>query len=187
MIECSMERFDLYPARLLGDSAYGSAEMLGCLVYEQGIEPHVTVFDKSTRQDGTFSRDDFTYDHDGDVYYRSGGKMLTTTGSLINMAVARQPLARAASARHRQRLARARVVTSQRGFRSGLSAPSTPWLVRCTTQAARAGRDAPHRILGHDPPRDKNTIAPAGNVGARARRRLPRAGFGIWRSLSMTP
>jgi len=36
--------------RLLGDSAYGSAEMLGWLVYEHGIEPHVTVFDKSTRQ-----------------------------------------------------------------------------------------------------------------------------------------
>jgi transposase len=84
MIERSMERFDLYPARLLGDSAYGSAEMLGWLVYEQGIEPHVTVFDKSARQDGTFSRDDFTYDHAGDVYYCPGGGMLTTTGSLIN-------------------------------------------------------------------------------------------------------
>src|ERR1700691_4537521 len=60
MIERSIDRFDLYPARLLGDSAYGSAEMLGWLVYEHGIEPHVTVFDKSTRQDGTFS-DDFTY------------------------------------------------------------------------------------------------------------------------------
>ena len=57
-----------YPAHLLGDSAYGSAEMLGWLVYEHGIEPHVTVFDKSIRQDGTFSRDDFNYDHVGDVY-----------------------------------------------------------------------------------------------------------------------
>jgi transposase len=84
MIERSMERFDLYPARLLGDSAYGSAEMLGWLVYEHGIEPHVTVFDKSARQDGTFSRDDFTYDHAGDVYYCPGSKMLTTTGSRIN-------------------------------------------------------------------------------------------------------
>jgi hypothetical protein len=53
----------------MGDSAYGSAEMLGWLVYEHGIEPHVTVFDKSKRQDGTFSRDAFTYDHAGDVYY----------------------------------------------------------------------------------------------------------------------
>jgi transposase len=84
MIERSMDRFDLYPARLMGDSAYGSAEMLGWLVYEHGIEPHVTVFDKSARKDGTFSRDDFTYDHAGDVYYCPGGKMLTTAGTLVN-------------------------------------------------------------------------------------------------------
>src|SRR5262245_49389701 len=89
MIERSMERFDLYPARLLGDSAYGSAEMLGWLVYEHGIEPHVTVFDKSTRQDGTFSRDDFTYDHVGDVYSCPAGKVLTTTGSLNDGATLR--------------------------------------------------------------------------------------------------
>ena len=63
MIERDEERFDLYPAKLLGDSAYGSAEMLGWLVDEHGIEPHVPVFDKSARKDGTFSRDDFTYDH----------------------------------------------------------------------------------------------------------------------------
>ena len=66
MIERSMRRFDLYPARLMGDSAYGSAEMLGWLVYEHGIEPHVTVFDKSARKDGTFSRENFTYDHAGE-------------------------------------------------------------------------------------------------------------------------
>jgi transposase len=84
MIERSMERFDLYPARLLGDSAYGSAEMLGWLVYQHGIEPHVTVFDKSARLDGTFSRDDFTYDHVGDVYYCPGGKILTTTSTRVN-------------------------------------------------------------------------------------------------------
>lgn len=65
MIERSLERFDLYPSRLLGDSGYGSAEMLAWLVYEHGIEPHVTVFDKSARSDGIFARDDFTYDHAG--------------------------------------------------------------------------------------------------------------------------
>ena len=41
MIERSLERFDLYPSRLLGDSGYGSAGMLAWLVYEHGIEPHV--------------------------------------------------------------------------------------------------------------------------------------------------
>ncbi len=60
--------------------------MLGWLVYDHGIEPHVTVFDKSTRQDGTFSRDDFTYDHVGDVYSCPAGKMLTTTGSIARRA-----------------------------------------------------------------------------------------------------
>jgi transposase len=89
MIERSMERFDLYPAKLMGDSAYGSAEMLGWLVYEHGIEPHVTVLDKSERQDGTFSRADFTYDHASDVYVCPSGKLLTTTGSLIDGATLR--------------------------------------------------------------------------------------------------
>jgi len=84
MIERSMDRFGLYPARLLGDSAYGSADMLGWLLYEHGIEPHVTVFDKSARKDGTFSREDFTDDPAGDVYYCPGGTMLTTTGTLVN-------------------------------------------------------------------------------------------------------
>src|SRR5262252_2400957 len=84
MIERSINRFGLYPARLMGDSGYGSAEMLGWLVYEHGIEPHVTVFDKSARTDGIFSRGDFTYDHAGDVYRCPGGKVLTTTGALVN-------------------------------------------------------------------------------------------------------
>ena len=42
------------------------------------------MFDKSARTDGTFSREDFAYDHAGDVYRCPGGKMLTTTGSLVN-------------------------------------------------------------------------------------------------------
>jgi transposase len=84
MIERTMQGRLLYPARLLGDSAYGSAEMLSWLVYEHGIEPHVTVFDKSARKDGTFSREDFRYDHERDVYLCPSGKMLTTTGTRVN-------------------------------------------------------------------------------------------------------
>nr|WP_244551324.1 hypothetical protein [Bradyrhizobium sp. Rc2d] len=57
MIERSLELFDLYPSWLLDDSGYGSAEMLGWLVYARGIEPHVTVFDKSVHTDGIFSRE----------------------------------------------------------------------------------------------------------------------------------
>jgi hypothetical protein len=59
MIERSEERLGLYPERLTGDTAYGSAEMLGWLVHEHGIEPHIPVFDKSNQEDGTFSRGDF--------------------------------------------------------------------------------------------------------------------------------
>jgi hypothetical protein len=50
MIERAMESLALQPRRLLRDSAYGSAEMLGWLVSERGIEPHVTVFDKVSAQ-----------------------------------------------------------------------------------------------------------------------------------------
>jgi len=75
MVERTLGLFDLYPERLIGDSAYGSAEMLW-LVHEQGIEPHIPVFDKSQRNDGTFSRDDFTYDYVSDTYRCPAGKTL---------------------------------------------------------------------------------------------------------------
>jgi hypothetical protein len=58
--------------------------MLSWLVHEHGIEPHVTLFDKSARKDGTFSRADFTYDQQHDVYRCPGGTALRTTGSLVN-------------------------------------------------------------------------------------------------------
>jgi hypothetical protein len=84
MLDRTIERFGIYPERIAGDTAYGSGEMLDWLVNERGIEPHVPVFDKSRRTDDTFSRDDFTYDHDGDVYFCPGGKMLTTKGTVVN-------------------------------------------------------------------------------------------------------
>lgn len=76
MIERTMDRFDLYPQKLVGDTGYGNAEMLGWLVYQHGIEPHIPVFDKSRRRDGTFSRSDFRYDHEQDAYHCPGGKLL---------------------------------------------------------------------------------------------------------------
>ena len=63
MIDRTQERFGLWPERLAADAAYGSAENLAWLVHERGIEPHIPVFDKSQRTDGTYSRDDFAYDH----------------------------------------------------------------------------------------------------------------------------
>jgi len=84
MVERVEQRFDLKPKRFVADSAYGSAEMLNWLVYERGIEPHIPVFDKSSRDDGTLSRDDFRYDPKDDVYLCPAGKVLTTTGTMVN-------------------------------------------------------------------------------------------------------
>jgi transposase len=82
MIDRVDRRFGLYPEKLVADTAYGSAEMLNWLVEERGIEPHIPVFDKSQRSNDTFSRNDFTYDYEGDVYFCPGGKMLTTKATL---------------------------------------------------------------------------------------------------------
>ncbi len=79
MIERTEERFGLKPERLAADTAYGAASMLNWLVEEKGIAPHVPVFDRSKRDDGTFSRSDFRYDQTNDVYLCPAGKTLTTT------------------------------------------------------------------------------------------------------------
>ena len=84
MIERTEERFGLKPERLAADTAYGAAPMLNWLVEEKGIAPHIPVFDKSKRDDGTFSRSDFRYDSTDDVYHCPAGKNLTTTGTLVN-------------------------------------------------------------------------------------------------------
>jgi len=76
MIDRTQERFGLWPERLAADAAYGSAENLAWLVHERGIEPHIPVFDKSQRTDGTYSRDDFAYDHQRDCYICPAGKEL---------------------------------------------------------------------------------------------------------------
>jgi transposase len=84
MIERTQQRFGLWPERLAADSAYGSTENLAWLVHERGIEPHIPVFDRSARSDGSFAREDFAYDHEGDVYLCPAGKPLTSKGTLVN-------------------------------------------------------------------------------------------------------
>jgi transposase len=84
MIDRTEERFGLKPERLAADTAYGAAPMLNWLVEEKDIAPHIPVFDKSKRDDGTFSRSDFRYGPTSDVYHCPAGKTLTTTGTLVN-------------------------------------------------------------------------------------------------------
>lgn len=78
MIERTKHRFDLKPKLLAADAAYGTGKFLGWLI-GKGIAPHVVVRDQSIRKDGTFSRADFTYDKEKNIYTCPAGKTLKTT------------------------------------------------------------------------------------------------------------
>ena len=80
MVERVEQRFDLKPTRLIGDTAYGTAEMLGWMVDDKGIEPHVPVWDKAERKDGTLGRSAFRWDAEADEYRCPEGKPLRSTG-----------------------------------------------------------------------------------------------------------
>jgi transposase len=82
MIERTEERFDIKPAYLAADTAYGSADTLNWIVNEKKIAPHIPVIDKSKREDGTFSREDFRFDEEQNIYICPAGKALTTTGHI---------------------------------------------------------------------------------------------------------
>jgi transposase len=79
MIDRTEDRFGLKPDRIAGDVAYGTGEMLGWLV-GRDITPHIPVRDKSKRDDGSLSRDDFCYDKERDVYVCPQENTLKTTG-----------------------------------------------------------------------------------------------------------
>jgi hypothetical protein len=68
MIDRVEERFDMKPTRLVGDTAYGAAEILGWMVDEKAIEPHVPVWDKRQRQDSTLSSTEFQWNEQADEY-----------------------------------------------------------------------------------------------------------------------
>ena len=76
MIDRVEQRFDLSPTRLIGDTAYGTAEMLGWMVDEKQIEPHVPVWDKTERSDGTLSRSDFEWRAEDNEYRCPADKAL---------------------------------------------------------------------------------------------------------------
>src|SRR5215510_7651779 len=79
MIERTERRLDVKPDRLAADTAYGTGKFLGWLV-DAGITPHIPVWDKGNRDDGTFSRSDFTFDKEKNEYRCPNGKALRTTG-----------------------------------------------------------------------------------------------------------
>ena len=50
--------------------------MLGWMVEEKAIAPHIPVFDKTERTDGTFQRDDFQWNEEHDEYRCPAGNTL---------------------------------------------------------------------------------------------------------------
>jgi transposase len=79
MIKRTDQQMGLRPRYLAADTAYGTGKFLSRLI-STGITPYIPVWDMSQREDGTFSRADFTFDKERNVYLCPAGKLLTTTG-----------------------------------------------------------------------------------------------------------
>ena len=75
MVDRTKDTFDLQPERLAADTAYGSGDMLGWLDDRQ-ITPHIPVFDRTDRTDGTFPNTAFSFDPEADEYTCPGGNKL---------------------------------------------------------------------------------------------------------------
>jgi transposase len=78
MVKRTDKRMGLKPKYLAADTAYGTSKFLSWLI-GIGITPYIPVWDMSQREDGTFSRADFTFDKEHNVYRCPAGKLLTTT------------------------------------------------------------------------------------------------------------
>lgn len=81
MINRTAETFGLKLKRLAADTAYGTGKLLAWLL-EKDITPHIPVWERYERTDGMFSRLDFTYDAERDVYICPNGRFLRTTGTV---------------------------------------------------------------------------------------------------------
>jgi hypothetical protein len=71
----------LKPERLTADTAYGTGKLLAWLL-DKGITPHIPVWERYQPTDGMFSRLDFTYDAERDVYLCPNSKPLRTSGTV---------------------------------------------------------------------------------------------------------
>jgi len=83
MIVRTEERIGLKPSYLAADTAYGTGKFLAWTI-GRCITPHITVKDQSERTDGTFSRSDFKFDKERNVYICPTGKLLKTTGRILS-------------------------------------------------------------------------------------------------------
>ena len=81
MLDRTQDRMGLKLNRLAADTAYGTGSFLAWLL-KRRIAPHIPVWDKSQRDDGTLSRVDFMFDPERNVYTCPQGKLLRTTGRI---------------------------------------------------------------------------------------------------------
>jgi transposase len=71
--------FGLKPQRITADAAYGSGLMLGWLMRRE-ITPHIPIIDHEHQTSSTFTRADFTFDAEQNVFICPGGKLLKSSG-----------------------------------------------------------------------------------------------------------
>ena len=62
MLDRIEEKHAIKPDYLISDTAYGKADCIHEIADIRGIEPHIPVWDKSKRKDGTLSNEAFIYD-----------------------------------------------------------------------------------------------------------------------------
>jgi transposase len=81
MLERTEQRLDLKPDWLAADTAYGTGKLLAWLL-GKNITPHIPVWERYPSADGMFSRSDFAYDAERDVYVCPNGRLLRTSGTV---------------------------------------------------------------------------------------------------------
>src|SRR2546430_1661516 len=86
MIDRTEKAFGLKPKRLTADTAYGTGKLLAWLLGKD-ITPHIPVWERYSPPDGMFSRGDFTYDAERDLYVCPNGRPLRTSGTVHDSRV----------------------------------------------------------------------------------------------------
>jgi Transposase DDE domain/Transposase domain (DUF772) len=81
MIDRTETAFGLRPQRLAADTAYGTGRLIAWLL-DRAIAPHIPVWERYPPAYGMFSRSDFAYDAERDVYICPNGRLLKTTGTI---------------------------------------------------------------------------------------------------------
>jgi len=81
MIDRTEKAFGLKPQRLAADTAYGTGRLIAWLL-DRAIAPHIPVWERYPPTDGMFSRSDFAYNAERNVYICPNGRLLKTTGTI---------------------------------------------------------------------------------------------------------